>query len=101
MIRLRPVVQRLAAPSLKLPKKQRHGAKDRQKYHAPQTPYQRVLDHPDIPEVTKKTLREQHDKLNPFALIATIKQQLKLIFSQVQVTANERQRLRYFGYHFL
>ena len=80
-------------PSLKLKQKHRDGAKIVKKYHTPQTPYQRVLEHPDIPESTKHTLREHHAKLNPFALKATIEQQLKLIFSQVQVTSNVRQRL--------
>ena len=80
-------------PSLKLKQKHRDGAKIVKKYHTPQTPYQRVLEHPDIPESTKHTLREHYAKLNPFALKATIEQQLKLIFSQVQVTSNGRQRL--------
>lgn len=62
-------------------------------YHDPQTPYQRVLDHPDIPESIKQALREHHAKLNPLAIKAVIEQQLKLIFSYVQVTSNVRQRL--------
>jgi hypothetical protein len=80
-------------PSLKLKQKHRNGAKVVKKYHAPQTPYQRILDHTDIPETTKQSLREHHAKLNPFAIKAAIEQQLKLIFSQVQVTSNVRQRL--------
>ncbi|WP_196435376.1 hypothetical protein [Methylomonas sp. LL1] len=80
-------------PSLKLHKKHRDGAKIIKKYHAPQTPYQRVIDHPNIPEATKHALRKQHAKLNPFAIKAAIEQQLKLIFSHIQVTSNVRQRL--------
>lgn len=80
-------------PSLKLKQKHRDGARIIKQYHAPQTPYQRVLEHPDIPDATKCLLREQHAKLNPFAINAAIEQQLKLIFSYVQVTSNVRQRL--------
>ena len=86
-------LQNQFCPRLKLKQKHRDGAKIVKKYHTPQTPYQRVLEHPDIPESTQHTLREHHAKLNPFALKATIEQQLKLIFSQVQVTSNVRQRL--------
>jgi len=80
-------------PSLKLQKKYRDGGKVIKKYHVPQTPYQRVLDHPDIPDVTKSALREQHDKLDPFVLKAAIEQQLKLIFSLIEVTSIVRQQL--------
>jgi len=80
-------------PNLKLKEKHRNGAKYIKKYHAPQTPYQRVIDHPDVPETTKTVLRMQHDQLNPFAIKANIEQQLKLIFSQVLVTTNVRHRL--------
>jgi len=80
-------------PSLKLKEKHRNGAKYIKKYHAPQTPYQRVLDHPDVSETTKIALKKQHDQLNPFAIKANIEQQLKLIFSQVSVTPNVRHRL--------
>ena len=47
-------------PSLKLQKKHRDGAKIVKKYHAPQTPYQRVIVLPDIPETTEQTLRNHH-----------------------------------------
>lgn len=80
-------------PSLKLKEKHRNGAKYIKKYHAPQTPYQRVIDHSDVPDSIKTALKEQHDQLNPFAIKAAIEQQLKFIFSHVSVTANVRHRL--------
>ena len=80
-------------PSLKLKEKYRNGAKYIKKYHSPQTPYQRIIEHPNIPETTKAELRKQHEKLNPFAIKAGIEQQLKLIFSLVSVTPNVRHRL--------
>lgn len=80
-------------PSLKLKTKLRDGAKYRKTYHPPQTPYQRLLDHPEVPEPTKDALRHQHQALNPFELKAKIEQQLKLIFSLISVTPNVRHRL--------
>jgi hypothetical protein len=80
-------------PNQKLKEKQRCGAKYKKKYHPPQTPYQRIIDHPDVPESDKAELKSQHDQLNPFAIKAAIEQQLKLIFSLVSVTPNVRHRL--------
>jgi hypothetical protein len=80
-------------PNQKLKEKQRCGAKYKKKYHPPQTPYQRIIDHPDVPESVKDALKNQHDSLNPFAIKAAIEQQLKLIFSHVSVTPNVRHRL--------
>ena len=80
-------------PSLKLKEKHRNGAKYVKKYHQPLTPYQRILDHPEIPEATKIALKTQHDQLNPFAMKAAIGQQLKAIFSHVSVTPDVRHRI--------
>jgi len=80
-------------PNQKLKEKQCCGAKYKKKYHPPQTPYQRIMDHPDVPESVKAALKNQHDQLDPFAIKAAIEQQLKLIFSHVSVTPNVRHRL--------
>lgn len=80
-------------PSLKLKEKHRDGAKYRKSYHPPQTPYQRLLDHPDVPEATKIALRQANEQLNPFQLKAEIERQLIVIFSLVTVTSNVRHRL--------
>ncbi|MCQ8117758.1 hypothetical protein [Methylomonas rosea] len=42
------------------------------KYHSLQTPCQRVIDHPDILDATKHTLREYHAELYPFAIKVAI-----------------------------
>jgi hypothetical protein len=42
--------------------KQRCGAKYKKKYHLQQTPYQRVIDHPDAPESVKTALKNQHEQ---------------------------------------
>lgn len=80
-------------PTLKLKEKSRVGAKYVKKYHAPMTPYERVMAHPAIPDETKTALREQHAELNPFKLKIQIEQKLKVIFSHVSVTSNVRQRI--------
>jgi len=80
-------------PSLKLKEKHRNGAKYVKKYHLPETPYQRVMDHQAISDEIKTALREQHNELNPFKLKAQIEEQLKIIFSFVSVTSNVRHRI--------
>ena len=47
----------------------------------PKTPYQRLLDSPDISEATKATLRAQHAKLYPFELKKNIETKLKKFFT--------------------
>jgi hypothetical protein len=41
-------------------------------YDAARTPYQRVLDHPDIPEENKEKLRQEYATLNPITLLHDI-----------------------------
>lgn len=47
----------------------------------PQTPYQRLLDSPDIPETTKARLKAEHQDLNPFALKKSIEAKLRKFFT--------------------
>jgi hypothetical protein len=46
--------------------------KARYTYDAARTPYQRVLDHPDIPEAKKEQLRQEYATLNPIDLLKDI-----------------------------
>lgn len=55
-------------PVMKLLEKTRSGSKVRKKYDKPQTPYQRVLSSPSIPDDIKKWLKHEHGKLNPAEL---------------------------------
>lgn len=80
-------------PSLKLKTKSRVGSRIIKYYHAPMTPYERVMAHPAIPDDIKTALREQHAELDPFTLKAAIEQKLKVIFSSITVSSNVRQRL--------
>lgn len=54
--------------SRKILEKVRDGAKYKKKYDKGKTPYQRVLEHPDVDEVVKAGLRAEHERLNPLLL---------------------------------
>ena len=60
-------------PSFKLKEKRREGAKVIKRYHAPSTPYDRALAHPELTTAVKKRLREQYRTLDPVALLAEIR----------------------------
>ena len=58
--------------TMKLERKERDGAKVKRVYTKAKTPYQRVLEHPDIPEANKEKLRQQYQILNPAKLLREI-----------------------------
>lgn len=66
-------------PSQKLVKKERDGSRIKRVYDTPKTPYQRVLDNPDVPDTIKRKLKAQYTQLNVFALKRTIDRKLKFI----------------------
>ena len=74
-------------PTLKLKEKSRTGTRYRKTYHAPQTPYQRIMECPHIADATKVRLDGLHQTLNPFDLKQRIKAKLRVIFSLVTVTS--------------
>lgn len=51
-------------PTVKLQEKVRQGSKVTRRYERPRTPYQRVLDSPDIAIKTKTKLRQQYQQLD-------------------------------------
>ncbi|MBI2338459.1 hypothetical protein HYU95_04735 [Candidatus Daviesbacteria bacterium] len=59
-------------PTLKLISKERIGFKVKRIYDKPKTPYQRVLEHPDIPGDTKTSFRSKQLTLNPAGLLRKI-----------------------------
>lgn len=67
-------------PSVKLIEKKRVASKTVKRYDKPKTPYQRVLEHPDVSAEIKKTLKEQYKTLNPFDLRSVMEEKLKRIF---------------------
>jgi hypothetical protein len=59
-------------PVMVLIEKRRDGAKVTKRYDVAQTPYQRVLASPDVPEEAKERLRKLYLTLNPAALLRQI-----------------------------
>jgi len=59
-------------PVMVLVEKIRDGAKVTKRYDVAQTPYQRVLAAPDVPEAAKERLRQLYPTLNPAALLRQI-----------------------------
>ena len=46
-----------------------------------QTPYERLLESPDVAPVTKARLRAEHGRLNPFTLKKAIEEKLQKFFT--------------------
>jgi hypothetical protein len=67
-------------PSVKLIAKERIASKTIKRYDSPKTPYQRVMDSPDISPVTKRSLTNLVKHLNPFHLRKAMEEKLKKIF---------------------
>ena len=69
-------------PTFKLLRREKKGGKTVRIYEKkPKTPYQRLLDSPNIPRATKAKLRGQHAALDPFALKKSIEAKLKKFFT--------------------
>jgi transposase InsO family protein len=69
-------------PTFKLLKRDKRGSKTVRVYEPiPQTPYQRLLDSPDIDEAIKIRLRQEHVRLNPFELKKSIERKLRNFFT--------------------
>jgi hypothetical protein len=69
-------------PTFKLLRREKKGGRTVRIYEKqPRTPYQRLLESPDIPEATKAKLRAQHATLDPFELKKTIEVKLKKFFT--------------------
>lgn len=59
-------------PTLKLVRKEHIGSRVKRIYDKPKTPYQRVLEHPNIDEDIKEKLKSKYLTLNPVALLKEI-----------------------------
>lgn len=69
-------------PTFKLLRREKTGGRTKRIYEQkPRTPYERLLESPDIAEATKVELRAQHAVLNPFALKKRIEIKLKKFFT--------------------
>jgi hypothetical protein len=76
-------------PVMVLVRKTREGAKVTKQYDAPQTPYQRVLAHPEVTEADKTRLRQVFATLNPAALLRHIRTQQAAVWKLACKTATE------------
>lgn len=69
-------------PTFKLRQRERQNGQTQRVHEATsQTPYQRLLESPDIPEATKEKLRAQHASLDPFTLKKNIEFKLRKFFA--------------------
>lgn len=68
-------------PSVKLIEKKRVASKTVKRYDKPKTPYQRIMESPDVSAHVKRALKEQYVTANPFQFRKTIEQKLKEIFA--------------------
>lgn len=75
-------------PSMKLVEKTRVGARVYRRYDVPTTPYQRVLNSPQISTATKLALRRQFQAINPVALA----RQIAALQVELEAKALRRQR---------
>ncbi len=67
-------------PVMVLIGKERQGAKVKRCYDGAKTPYQRVLDAPEVAADVKERLRQQYLTLNPAALLRQIEAHLELLW---------------------
>lgn len=67
-------------PTMKLKSKERMGSRVKKNYHAPQTPYQRVLASTEVTAADKKKLQCQYQALNPAALKRQLDKYRKELF---------------------
>jgi len=67
--------------SVKLIEKKRVASKTIKRYDVPKTPYQRVLESPDVSNVQKQAIKEQFEGLNPFRLRKAMEKKLQEIFN--------------------
>jgi hypothetical protein len=61
--------------------KEKQGSRYRRRYEIPRTPYQRLLGRPELGPMARHQLKEQHQKLDPFALKKKVEQELKIFFT--------------------
>ena len=79
-------------PTMKCVKKVKLNSKYRRKFDKPKTPYQRVLNCPDISD-KKNELKNIHQAFNPFALKRIVDHKLKHIFKYVNLNRTPRKKI--------
>jgi len=77
-------------PVMKLISKERVDGKIRRKYDKPRTPYQRVMESPELSESKKQELKEMYFSLNPAELKRAIDRKLNLLYKAYQKKNNSQ-----------
>ena len=77
-------------PVMKLLSKERNGAKVKKKYDEPKTPYQRLMDMPDISPKIKQRLKSEYATLNP----AQLKREITRLQDRLFKTVARQRRSR-------
>jgi hypothetical protein len=81
-------------PTFKLLRKERIGSRIRKDYEKPKTPYQRILECPEVTEVQKTKLKEQYESLDPFELKVRIEERLQLFFKTLRDEQRQSEALK-------
>ena len=81
-------------PVMKLVEKTRVGSKVKKKYDKPRTPYQRLLECPEVSRKIKGELRREHRELDAIGLARAVEQKLVVIYGIVERIEEEREKLR-------
>lgn len=76
-------------PTIKLIDKQRIKGRIKRKYDIAKTPYQRIMECPDILKSRKQELRKIYDSLNPAQLKRNIDRKLDLLFKAYRAKKNQ------------
>lgn len=71
-------------PTMKLTSKQRIGSRVVKRYNLPETPYQRLLGSPDVPDHAKEQLKRNYKELNPAQLTREIVRLQQELWKAVQ-----------------
>lgn len=79
------LLQNYFCPNLKLISKARINSRYQKKYSKPLTPYQRLLESPDVDQIIKNKLQTIFATLNPFELQKNIRKKLDYIFRIVGI----------------
>lgn len=68
-------------PSMQLKEKERNGARITKRYGDPKTPYQRLMEAPNVSDARKQELKARFKSMNPFELKRGLERKLEEFFS--------------------
>lgn len=80
-------------PSMKLIKRERVGGKIKKRYDQPKTPYERLIENPEVPLWVKSRLKEQKKCYNPFTLKKMLDEKMKQFMRLVENAVTRQKHL--------